>query len=222
MGGTRGNNGKNVDHLATKWPKLLHLEYTKRHNEVAKRVQSVLGRQIGLPKEKIDAHKIESQVHVKYGWIAYEMTVKTRKTKEYNRPDIILADRRRNTITIVEIVISNQDNLVDTEKFKKQKYEDLIGDLKIRVIPYVMTWEGIVTKEHSKYVRDLGISDRTEAHEQRVVIQETDKIVMRDMKPREDYDSVEDPRAQTGWMPAWMAPVTIGNGPTWIPQPVSA
>ncbi|CDR71844.1 hypothetical protein, conserved [Babesia bigemina] len=228
---TRCNNGKNVDHLATKCQKLLHLEYTKRHNEVAKRVHSVLGRQIGLPKEKIDAHKIESEVHGKYGWIAYDKTVKTQKTKEYNRPDIILADRRRNTITIVEIGITNQDNLVDTEKFKKQKYEDLIEDLKarqfnqhtkIRVIPYVMTWEGIVTKEHSKYRRDLGISDRMEAHIQRVVIQETHKIVMRDMKPKEDYDSVEDPQAQTGWMPAWMAPVTSGNGPAWIPQPVSA
>ncbi|CDR71923.1 hypothetical protein, conserved [Babesia bigemina] len=228
---SRCNNGKNVDHLATKCPKLLHLEYTKRHNEVAKRVHSVLGRQIGLPKEKIDAHKIESEVHGKYGWIAYDKTVKTQKTKEYNRPDIILADRRRNTITIVEIGITNQDNLVDTEKFKKQKYEDLIEDLKarqfnqhtkIRVIPYVMTWEGIVTKEHSKYRRDLGISDRMEAHIQRVVIQETHKIVMRDMKPKEDYDSVEDPQAQTGWMPAWMAPVTSGNGPAWIPQPVSA
>ncbi|CDR97160.1 hypothetical protein BBBOND_0310630 [Babesia bigemina] len=59
-------------------------------------------------------------------------------------------------------------------------------------------------------------------HIQQVVIQETHKIVMRDMKPKEDYDSVEDPQAQTGWMPAWMAPVTTGNGPTWNPQPVSA
>ncbi|CDR97062.1 hypothetical protein BBBOND_0309650 [Babesia bigemina] len=91
---------------------------------------------------------------------------RTQKTKEYNRPDIILADRRKNTITIVEIGITNQYNPVDTDKFKKQKYEDLIEDLKarqfnqqtkIRVIPYVMTWEGIVTKEHSKYRRDLGI-----------------------------------------------------------------
>ncbi|CDR94651.1 hypothetical protein BBBOND_0109490 [Babesia bigemina] len=45
---------------------------------------------------------------------------------------------------------------------------------------------------------------------------------MRSVKPREDYDSVEDPQAQPGWMPAWMAPVTIGNGQTRNPQPVPA
>ncbi|CDR96518.1 hypothetical protein BBBOND_0304220 [Babesia bigemina] len=44
---------------------------------------------------------------------------------------------------------------------------------------------------------------------------------MRDMKPKEDYDFVEDPQAQTGWMPAWMAPKTIGNGPTWNRQPTT-
>ncbi|CDR95296.1 hypothetical protein BBBOND_0204540 [Babesia bigemina] len=111
--------------------------------EVADRIHAVLGRQIGLSKETIDAHKIESEVHGKYRWIAYDKTVKFQKTKEYNRPDIILADRRRNTITIVEIGISNQYNLVDTE-FKKHKCEDIIEDLearqfnqqtKIRVIP---------------------------------------------------------------------------------------
>ncbi|CDR94301.1 hypothetical protein BBBOND_0106100 [Babesia bigemina] len=85
-----------------------------------------------------------------------------------------------------------------------------------------MTWEGIVTKEHSKCRRDLGMSDRMESHIQRVVIQETHKIVMRDMKPREDYDSVEDPQAQTGWMPEWMAPVAFGNVPTGITHPTTA
>ncbi|GBE60873.1 reverse transcriptase domain containing protein [Babesia ovata] len=216
----RCKNGKNVDHLATKCPKMLRIEYTRRHEAVARIIHSELGRQIGLPKEKMDAHKIESEVHGKHGWIAYDKTVKTQKIKEYNRPDIIVADRRRNMITIVEIGITNQDNLVETEIFKKRKYEALIEDLKarqfnqhttFRAIPYVMTWEGIVTNKHTKYRRDLGISDRLEAHIQRVVIQETQKLVLRDMKPREDYDSVNDPLAQTGWMPQWMVPVTFGN-----------
>ncbi|CDR98088.1 hypothetical protein BBBOND_0405720 [Babesia bigemina] len=61
-----------------------------------------------------------------------------------------------------------------------------------------MTWEGIVTKEHSKYRRYLGISDRMDAHIPRVVIQETHEIVMRDMEPKEDYDFVEDLQALTG------------------------
>ncbi|GBE58957.1 reverse transcriptase domain containing protein [Babesia ovata] len=159
---------------------------------------SELGRQIGLPKEKMDAHKIESEVHWKHGWIAYDKTVKTQKIKEYNRPDIIVADRRRNMITIVEIGITNQENLVETENIKRGKYEHLIENLnaqtlnqqtRTRVISYVMTWEGIVTKDHTTHRQSLGISDLSEAHIQRVVIQETQKLVLRDMKPREDYDT---------------------------------
>ncbi|GBE59466.1 reverse transcriptase domain containing protein [Babesia ovata] len=111
----RCKNGKNVDHLATKCPKMPRIEYTRRHEAVARIIHSELGRQIGLPKEKMDAHKIESEVHGKHGWITYDKTVKTQKIKEYNRPDIIVADRRRNMITIVEIGITNQYNLVETE-----------------------------------------------------------------------------------------------------------
>ncbi|GBE59195.1 reverse transcriptase domain containing protein [Babesia ovata] len=130
------------------------------------------------------------------GCTSYDKTVKTQKIKEYNRPDIIVADRRRNMITIVEIGIINQGNLVET-KSKGRKYETLIEDLKARqfnqqtivsATPYVVTWEVIVTKQHTKYARDLGTSDRLEAHIQRVVIQATQKPMLRDMKPREDYD----------------------------------
>lgn len=33
-----------------------------------------------------------------------------------------------------------------------------------RIIPYVMTWEGVVTSYHKKYIRDLGISENIEAY----------------------------------------------------------
>ncbi|GBE61044.1 Extracellular matrix-binding ebh, putative [Babesia ovata] len=63
------------NHIAAKYTKLLHHEYTKTHEEVARKVHSAVGKQIGLPKEKMDAHKIESEVHGKHGWIAYDKTV---------------------------------------------------------------------------------------------------------------------------------------------------
>ncbi|CDR71672.1 hypothetical protein, conserved [Babesia bigemina] len=144
---TRCNNGKNVDHLATKCQKLLHLEYTKRHNEVAKRVHSVLGRQIGLPKEKIDAHRSR----VKY----MENTDGSRTTRRSR------LRRLRNTTGQTSSwrigggthnhrgdKKPNQDNLVDTENFGSQIMKTLLRTSKarqftqppkIRVIP---TYDG--------------------------------------------------------------------------------
>ena len=48
---------------------------------------------------------------------------------------------------------------------------------KTRIIPYVLTWDGIVTKYHAKYRKALEISDRIEAYIQSVNLKETLKSV---------------------------------------------
>ena len=46
----------------------------------------------------------------------------------------------------------------------------LIYGCKTRIIPYVLTWDGIVTKYHAKYKKALEISDRIEAYIQSVTL----------------------------------------------------
>jgi hypothetical protein len=61
-------------------------------------------------------------------------------------------DRKRKLITIIEIGITSQNQLITVETEKKRKYDILANHLgqlhkmKTRIIPWVMTWDGIVTK----------------------------------------------------------------------------
>ncbi|GIX64528.1 reverse transcriptase domain containing protein [Babesia caballi] len=110
---------------------------------------------------------------------------------QFNRPDIIVAGKRKNRITIVEIGITSQNNLVKTEMEKKDKYQDLGKQMKFQtfgnhdteivIIPWVMTWDGVVTEFHNSYRRQLGISDRMEAQLQRIVLQQSHNFVLREL-----------------------------------------
>ena len=42
-----------------------------------------------------------------------------------------------------------------------------------RIIPYVMTWDGIVTRHHRRHIAALGLSVRTEAYIQSLAIKKT-------------------------------------------------
>ena len=41
------------------------------------------------------------------------------------------------------------------------------------IIPYVMTWEGLVTKYHKKHRDEIGLSAKTEAYIQLLVLKKT-------------------------------------------------
>ena len=40
----------------------------------------------------------------------------------------------------------------------------------IHIIPYVMTWDGIVTKLHKRYAQNIGIYESVEAYIQAIVL----------------------------------------------------
>ncbi|TBU00043.1 hypothetical protein CWI36_1763p0010, partial [Hamiltosporidium magnivora] len=71
-----------------------------------------------------------------------------------NRPDIFILDKKKNKITLIEVGITSQDSLQIVETEKLRKYDLLANELgliykcSIKTIPYVMTWDGIVTKYH--------------------------------------------------------------------------
>ena len=42
-----------------------------------------------------------------------------------------------------------------------------------RIIPYVLTWDGIVTKHHKNYTKEIGITKNVQAYIQYVVLKKT-------------------------------------------------
>ncbi|KAI2798808.1 hypothetical protein BLOT_010789, partial [Blomia tropicalis] len=103
--------------------------------------------------------------------IKSDIPILTENRIENNKPDLMIHDLKSNEITIIEVGITNKRILPSVETTKGRKYKDLAGDLKlmfrpakITLIPIVLTWDGLVTRHFSRYMRQLGISERLQAY----------------------------------------------------------
>ncbi|KAF7681022.1 hypothetical protein TCON_2363 [Astathelohania contejeani] len=96
-----------------------------------------------------------------------------------NRPDIFIYDKKENEIILVEVGITSQDNLQIVETKKQRKYDLLANELgllyksKTTIIPYVMTWDGVVTKYHRNNLKESNISFTIKAYIQSTVLKKT-------------------------------------------------
>ncbi|KAF7679677.1 hypothetical protein TCON_2519, partial [Astathelohania contejeani] len=92
---------------------------------------------------------------------------------------IFIYDKKENEIILVEVGITSQDNLQIVETEKKRKYDLLANEFgllykaKTKIIPYVMTWDGVVTKYHRNYLKELNIINTMEAYIQSTVLKKT-------------------------------------------------
>ncbi|TBT97701.1 hypothetical protein CWI37_2123p0010, partial [Hamiltosporidium tvaerminnensis] len=91
-------------------------------------------------------------------------------------PDILILDKKKNKITLIEVGITSQDSLQIVETEKLRKYDLLANELGliyrcgVEIIPYVMTWDGIVTKYHKSHFKRLEIPMNLEAYIQSIVL----------------------------------------------------
>ncbi|TBU11836.1 hypothetical protein CWI38_1019p0020, partial [Hamiltosporidium tvaerminnensis] len=105
-----------------------------------------------------------------------------------NRPDIFILDKKKNKITLIEVGITSQDSLQIVETEKLRKY-DLLGNelgliyrCSVEIIPYVMTWDGIVTKYHKSHLKRLEIPMNIEVYIQSIVLKMTVETISFDRR----------------------------------------
>ncbi|TBU11607.1 hypothetical protein CWI38_1119p0010, partial [Hamiltosporidium tvaerminnensis] len=105
-----------------------------------------------------------------------------------NRPDIFISDKRQNRIALIEVGITSQDSLQIVETEKLRKYDLLANELgliykcSVEIIPYVMTWDGIVTKYHKSHIKRLEIPMNVEAYIQSIVLKKTVETISFDRR----------------------------------------
>ena len=156
---------KTVDHLATQCDRMLAHDYMRRHNEALRCIHLQICRKYGLTKnKKIGNHSVQECIANNKVEIRVDTRIATRIHVKYNKPDIFIHDKVKNEIIIVEVGITSFDNLRTVETEKRNKYDYLANHCgqiykakKTTIIPYVMTWEGVVTKYHEQYCMELGI-----------------------------------------------------------------
>ncbi|EQB59710.1 hypothetical protein NAPIS_ORF02702 [Vairimorpha apis BRL 01] len=97
----------------------------------------------------------------------------------HNKPDIFVLEKKNKEILIVEVGITNQDLLTIVENEKLRKYDLIANELgiiyksKTKIILYVMTYDGVVTTYHKKYIKELGIQPSLDAYIQSLVLKKT-------------------------------------------------
>ena len=132
---------KTVDHLATQCNRMLGHDYTRRHNEVVKCIHLFLCNKYGI-KNSIVLELIQ-EIN-KYAEIRVDTTVATSTKQSANRPDIVIHDKKKREIILIEVGITSQDQLQIVENEKRRKYDVLANEMgamhncKTRIIPYVI------------------------------------------------------------------------------------
>lgn len=92
--------------------------------------------------------------------IRVDTTVATSTKISANRPHLIIHDQQRREIIFIEVSTTSQDQLQIVESEKRRTHDVLANEMgemhnyKIRIIPYVLTWDGILTIFHKSYAKE--------------------------------------------------------------------
>ncbi|KAF7676620.1 hypothetical protein TCON_2670, partial [Astathelohania contejeani] len=195
-----GKAKKSIDHLATGCDRMLGHDYTRRHNKVLRCIHLLLANKYGFKKsKKLRSYSVQKVMENERAEIRVDTRIRTNILIKNNRPDIFIYDKKENEIILVEIGITSQDNLQIVETEKKRKYDFLANELgllykaKTKIIPYVMTWDGVVTKYHRNYLKELNITPTIEAYIQSTVLKKTlETISLEYRRSIEDSINVRD------------------------------
>ena len=168
----------------------------RRHNEVLKSIHLLLCNKYGFKRtKKLRTHSVQEIIANENAEIRENTRIQTDVKIQNNRPDIFIHDKKKNEIILIEVGITNQDLLQVVENEKMRKYDLIANELgmmykcKTKIIPYVMTWDGVVTKFHKKYIKEIGMTSQIEAYVQSRVLKKTLECISFDRR-----------RGNTDWM----------------------
>ncbi|TBU20684.1 hypothetical protein CWI38_0035p0070 [Hamiltosporidium tvaerminnensis] len=164
-------------------------DYTRLNNEVVRYLHIVLLSKYKFKSSKrIRSHPEQEIIDNEYAEIGVYTRIKTDVKIRNNRPDIFILDKKKNKITLIEVGITSKDSLQVAETEKLRKYDLLANDLgliykcSVEIIPYVMTWHGIMTKYHKSHLKRLEIPMNLEAYIQAIVLKKTVETISFDRR----------------------------------------
>ncbi|KAL1446790.1 hypothetical protein WDU94_005582 [Cyamophila willieti] len=150
-----GGPGETIDHITSGCPTLAQSDYLKRHNNVAKilHIELLKHHQITQDLPRYYTYNPEPVVENENVKIYYDRTVRTGHTREHNRPDIIIVDKKTNKATLVDIAVPLSRNMTRSRHEKINKYSELAVEIKtmwnlnhVRIVPVILSSVGLVPK----------------------------------------------------------------------------
>ena len=164
-----GEKDESMGHLVGECSKLAQAEYMHRHDNVARMIHWNISHSYGLDvSSKWYEHKPEGVIendHVKLLW---DFNIQTSTYIQARRPDVVAVDREKKTCNIIDIAVPVDTGIVEKEKEKVEKYQDLrrevarLWNVKAKVVPIVVGALGAVTPNLSKHLDAIGVTTRIE------------------------------------------------------------
>ena len=107
---------------------------------------------------------VEENEEVKLLW---DFTIQRDREIHYRRPDIVIQKKKAKETIIVDIAVPGDNNVLQKETEKYEKYQDLAREIKriwksrTKVVPVVVGALGSVSKKLTGHLEQLGIKNRT-------------------------------------------------------------
>ena len=153
-----------IEHITSDCPILAQKDYIERHDRVCIQLHYNLCKEyeIDVDADKWYEHKPKNTATTEDGetTILWNVPIRTDRTVEANRPDIILR-RKGQTCLLIDVSIPADRNITKKEAEKKLKYKDLEIEIsrmwktKTKVIPFVIGATGAVSKEWTKLKNEI-------------------------------------------------------------------
>lgn len=177
---------EHIQHITSSCPILAPREYLERHNAVCKIYHQAIGRSIGLIKDIVQNHTyLPSEVleNDRYK-LCWDTSIITDRPVQHNRPDIVLLDREKSEVKIIDVTIPADDNMERAYTDKLTKYHDLAFEMKeiyrlktTSVIPLILSVNGLVESHLLENTLRLGIEEKLVSLAQKEVILGTARTV---------------------------------------------
>lgn len=159
-------NGETIEHIIGACTTLAPIEYTKRHNNVAKIIFLELANKTQLENQKQPYYKYEPPpvLENQEFRIYWDKNILTDITIASNKPDIVLYNKATRTVELIEIAVPLNRNMQETFSRKISKYIELSIELKqlwnlaeVKIKPIIISNTGIVMNATIQQLKELKI-----------------------------------------------------------------
>ena len=162
------NKGETVSHIVSECSVLAQREYKRRHDNVTRYINWRLCEKYKLHKtDKWYEHKPDGVSENDKYKILWDVMIQCHKEIQARRPDIVVVDKCKREVRIVDIAIPGDARVCEKEIEKIDKYKPFKDEVarlwnmrKITVIPVVVGALGAISKRFEKFVKDIGINIR--------------------------------------------------------------
>ena len=152
------NKSETISHILSGCDTLAKKEYLDRHNGVAQYVHHAICQNFQIETcKKWHVHKPPEITMLKDVEILYDTPLTTDRPHVFNRPDIVVRDKKNKKCFIIDVSCPNDINVSEKEQEKITKYGGLrqelgrMWDCECSVIPIVIGGLGVVSENFERY-----------------------------------------------------------------------